>query len=97
MSKHIPCVLLCGSLETPPTRLILDDQTRRVCTYLRAYENGTIDRKFEPVQQRRILFVLDKSGSMAGSALSVATDNALRIYDTHINAGDVSRKCVVVL
>lgn len=97
LSKHVPSVLLSGSLESPPNRLILDDPTRRVCTYLRAFDNGTIDRKFEPVLQRRILFVLDKSGSMAGSALRVATDNALRIFDTHINVGDVSCDGVLLL
>lgn len=95
LCRHIPILLLCGRLETPPTSLILDEPTRRVCTYLRAYDNGTIDRKFEPVQHKRILLVLDKSGSMqvdlgTGSALSVATDNALRIFDSHINVGDVS-------
>jgi len=95
LQKHVPAVLLCANLVAPPTHLIIDEETRRVCTYLRAYDDGTIDRKFETPQHRRIVLVLDKSGSMEinlgnSSALSVATDNALGIFDTHVGVGDVS-------
>lgn len=95
LQRNVPILLLCGTLVTPPNRLEIDEETRRVAIYLRAFDDGTIDRKFEPRQQRRIILVLDRSGSMQallgnGTALSVATDNALRIYDTHIRVGDVS-------
>ena len=44
--------------------------------------------------ERRILFVLDKSGSIEvqmgqSTALSIVTDNALRIFDCHIGIGDM--------
>lgn len=96
LRKHAPILLLCGTLVTPPTDFLVNEETRRVCTYLRAYDNGTIDRKFEPSQQKRIVLVLDRSGSMAMSlgavsALQVAVDNALRIFDGHIAVDDVSR------
>lgn len=95
LQRHVPVLYLCCTLETPPTRLAIDPETRRVCTYLRAYEDGTIDRKFEPRTHRGLVLVFDRSGSMGwdfgnATALSVATDNALRIFDSHVGVGDVS-------
>jgi hypothetical protein len=96
IQKNIPILSLCATYTHPTSLLRIGIQGKRVCTYLRAYEDGTIDRKFEKSRKKQILFVLDKSGSMADildnglTALSNATDNALRIFDTHIDVGDVS-------
>ena len=101
IEKNMPILNLCSTFTQPTALLRIGNQGKRVCTYLRAYEDGTIDRKFEPSMKKQILFVLDKSGSMAAildngqTALSVATDNALRIFDTHIDVGDVSDICDV--
>jgi hypothetical protein len=94
LRQNLPILSLCGTFRTPPARFAIDDVSRRVALYLRAYDDGTINRKFESVQHRRILFILDKSSSMralmgSSNALGVATDNALRIFDSHIGIGDV--------
>jgi hypothetical protein len=94
LHQNLPILSLCGTMRTPPARFAVDDASRRVSLYLRAYDDGTINRKFESVQHRRILLILDKSGSMdtpmgSSNALGVATDNALRIFDSHIGVGDV--------
>jgi hypothetical protein len=102
LRTHVPVLHLSCTLETPPTRLVIDSETRRVCTYLRAYEDGTIDRKFEPHTHRGIVLVFDRSGSMGwdfgnATALSIATDNALRIFDSHVGVGDVSFLVLVLV
>lgn len=94
LHQNLPILSLCGTMRTPPARFAVDDASRRVSLYLRAYDDGTINRKFESVQHRGILLILDKSGSMdtpmgSSNALGVATDNALRIFDSHIGVGDV--------
>jgi len=93
LRKNIPVLTLCGTSHSPPICYAIDDKTRRVCAHLRAYDNGTINRKFS-VRLQRILFVLDKSGSIEvqmgqSMALSIVTDNALRIFDCHIGIGDM--------
>lgn len=96
LRMHIPVLALCGEVTSPEDNLSINETTRRVCTYLRAYENGTIDRTFQKGSAgKRITFVLDISGSMSNhlgnqSALSVATDCALQIFDSHLQINDVS-------
>ena len=97
LRTHIPILALCGEMAGPRQDFKIDDNTRRVCTYLRAYENGTIDRTFQKGSAgKRIVFVLDRSSSMRAdigngtSALSAATDCALAIYDSHLQVNDVS-------
>ena len=89
--QHLPILALCGEFISPVHDFFIDDETRRVGTYLRAYENGTIDRKFRQQNaNKRIIFVFDRSGSMGNGKLSTATDCALRIFDSHVQTNDVS-------
>ena len=91
---HLPILCLSASIEVPSGEFDIDDTTHRVCTYLRAFSDGTIDRKFERAVSKQLIFVIDASGSMnthmgAGrTAFQVALDNALNIFDTHIHVGD---------
>jgi Mg-chelatase subunit ChlD len=94
LRMNMPVLEFCGSMHAPPIEFEVDQETRRVCTYLRALRDGTINRKFVASRGRQIIFVLDSSGSMQlemgdSTALSVATDNALRLFDSHVNVGDV--------
>lgn len=95
--RYIP--VLSGSCDVviqPPLSYTIDEPTRRVCTYLRAYDNGTIDRKFNPTPtNKKVFFVLDYSESMeidlgGRNALEVATDCMLSIFDSHVQEMDVS-------
>jgi hypothetical protein len=92
--RHIPVLAICGTVHEPPKDFAIDEEARRVCTYLRAYDNGTINRKLNSAKQ--IVFVLDVSQSMESivgggkSALTVAVENAITIFDSHIQPGDVS-------
>ncbi len=92
--RHIPVLAICGTVREPPMDFTIDEEARRVCTYLRAYDNGTINRKLNSSKQ--IVFVLDISGSMESivggekSALTVAVENSIAIFDSHIQPGDVS-------
>lgn len=97
VGKFIP--VLSGSCDVviqPPPNYKIDDPARRVCTYLRAYSNGTIDRKFNPTPtSKKVFFVLDYSESMeidlgGRNALEVATDCMLSIFDSHVQELDVS-------
>ena len=96
LSRYIPILSCSCDFVQPPSEYLIDDQTRRVCTYLRAYDDGTIDRKFNPVPiNKTIYFVLDCSGSMeidlgGRNALEVATDSMLLIFDSHVQEMDVS-------
>ena len=97
LGSNVPILTCCDSIIQPPSDFIIDEQTRRVCTYLRALDDGTIDRKFNPASaNKRIYFVLDKSESMEielggrRNALQVAADSMLRIYDSHVQLMDVS-------
>ena len=108
VSKYIPILGYCSSFESPSHLYLIDEKARRVCTYLRAFNNGTIDRKFQPASKKQLLFVIDKSGSMEQSmgnnktALDVAVDNAVSIFDSHAQIDDVStsynkKPCVTFL
>jgi hypothetical protein len=66
LENAFPLMSLTGVHVTPPSDFIVDEETRRVCTYLRAYETGTIDRKYEDHGPKRVVFLLDCSGSMKG-------------------------------
>ena len=97
LGSNVPILTCCDSIIQPPSDFIIDEQTRRVCTYLRALDDGTIDRKFNPASaNKRIYFVLDKSESMEielggrRNALQVAADSMLRIYDSQVQLMDVS-------
>ena len=97
LGSNVPILTCCDNIIQPPSDFIIDEQTRRVCTYLRALDDGTIDRKFNPASvNKRIFFVLDKSGSMeielggGRNALEVAADSMLAIYDSHVQLMDVS-------
>lgn len=96
LKSCIPILTCCSAVMQPPPDYIVDDRTRRVCTYLRAYDNGTIDRKFDPTPcNKQVFFVLDKSGSMQAdlggrTALEVAADSMVDIFGSHVQLMDVS-------
>ncbi len=97
MLEKIPILSFCASFIVPSNTYFIDNRARRVCTYLRAFDNGTIDRKFNAIPlKKQLLFVIDRSGSMqqqmanGQTALDVAIDNALEILESHIQIDDVS-------
>jgi hypothetical protein len=96
LKENIAILYLCSSIREPSTQFVFDDDARRVCIYLRAFETGTIDRKFGGVSKKRLLFVLDQSGSMQAilengiSAFQTAVNNAIEVYDKCIAQDDVS-------
>lgn len=105
LKRYVPILSCCDGVIQPPLEYIIDERTRRVCTYLRAYDDidsstqrRAIDRKFNPTPcNKRIIFVLDKSGSMEmewdlgiRAALEVASDCMLTIFDSHVQLMDVS-------
>ena len=72
-----------------PSEFEIDSKANRVCTYLRAFSDGTINRKFAPLS-KRIVFVLDESGSMSGSKANQAVNSIIQLFDSHVQIGDVS-------
>jgi hypothetical protein len=98
LAKSIPVVASCGTFLNPSNHFIIDHEARRVCTYLRAFETGTINRKFEGGAKKRIVLVLDCSGSMGvpdvggRTPFQDAVKNAVGIFDSHVVEGDVSEK-----
>ena len=102
LRPYVPILTCCNVIIQPPSDYIVDNQTRRVCTYLRAYDecydDGTkkIDWKFNPTPcNKRIMFVLDICESMevdlgGRTSLEVATDCMLTIFDSHLQLMDVS-------
>jgi hypothetical protein len=90
LKKNIPIIAYCAEFPEIRIPFDIDIKARRVCTYLRAYDNGTIDRKYEGAVHKRIVLVLDTSGSMEGNKFTAAKKNALSIFDSHIVEGDVS-------
>ena len=94
MRQYLPIMSVCARIIQPPKSFDIDSRTRRVATYLRAYEDGTINRKFEIATPKQLMFVIDDSGSMNAAfddgrtAFAVAISNALRIFDSHVNVGD---------
>ena len=91
---HIPIIAKCADFVSPSNVFHIDSKARRVCTYLRAFEDGTIDRKFIETW-KTMLFVLDDSGSMQGDKLNAAVDNMMDIFQCHALVDDV-RKIFVV-
>ena len=95
LHQYIPILAYCCTFATPAEKFQVDEKTRRVCTYLRAFHDGTINRKFQ-VQRKQLMFVIDKSGSMSQmikdgkNALDVAVDNAIEIFNSHVQIDDVS-------
>ncbi|KAL7555253.1 hypothetical protein ACHAWF_018911 [Thalassiosira exigua] len=94
LRSFVPVLTCCNGVVQPPPVYTIDDQTRRVCIYLRAYDNGTIDRKFDPTpRHKRMMFVLDKSESMeidlgGRNSLEVAADCMMSIFDSHVQMMD---------
>lgn len=97
LTGNIPIIASLGTCRGPSRWFILDREARRVCTYLRAFATGTINRKFESGAKKRIVLVLDCYGSMEGTPFQDAMNNALGIFDTHVIDGDVSRRCLMIL
>ena len=94
LRQYLPILSVCALVLEPPKNYDIDDKARRVCTYLRAYEDGTINRKFESAAPKQLMFVIDASSSMSAvfgdgrTAFAVAICNALTIFDSHVQVGD---------
>lgn len=88
LQSNIPIVAAYSSFQQPVPSFVIDEAGRRVATYLRALSDGTINRKFEP-ENKRVVLVLDCSGSMLGTPFADAVRNALAIFDSHVMEGDV--------
>lgn len=91
-TRALPLLWLVGhgDIVEPPDEFEIGDEARRVAKYLRAYNDGTINRKFgdgAPVA-KHIVMVLDVSGSMKGAKLAAAVDSMLGIIDSHFRHGD---------
>ena len=100
--EFIPVLAYSAVFPSIPTLYQIDYKARRVCTYLRAFDNGTIDRKFDPrPMAKQLMFVIDKSGSMntqmndEKNALDVAIDNVIEILSSHVCVGDVSGQQII--
>ncbi|KAJ1631512.1 hypothetical protein T492DRAFT_54450 [Pavlovales sp. CCMP2436] len=87
----LPALFYLSTELTPNLVYDLDDETRRVCKYLRAFSDGSINRKFGEgaTLPKHIILLLDISGSMEGHKLNVAVDNLLRVYDSHVQPTDL--------
>jgi hypothetical protein len=90
LKKNIPVIASCAEFPDIQMPFHIDHKAQRVCTYLRAFDTGTIDRRYESASNKRIILVLDTSGSMNGSKFVTAKNNAVSIFDSHIVEGDVS-------
>jgi len=90
--ENIPIIAFYSNFQKPKCKYVIDDQARRVSTYLRALATGTINRKFEAGAVKRIVLVLDCSGSMEDVPFRDAVRNAVGIFDSHVAEGDVSPK-----
>jgi len=90
LRNHIPILYSSATFLEPPQVYEIDHKARRVGLYLRAYQDGTIDRKFEKATVKCIIFMIDMSGSMRGWPFEAAIQNALAIFDSHVHVGDVS-------
>jgi len=85
--NHIPIIAKCAKFTSPSNLFRIDSKARRVCTYLRAYDDGTINRKFVKTS-KVMLFVLDDSGSMQGEKINAAVDNMIDIFHSHAVVDD---------
>lgn len=106
LREHVPVLSYCSlHILQPPSAFLIDEKARRVATYLRAYDNGSIDRKFNSTPANKtILFVLDTSRSMGSliggrTTFQVASESMLSVFNSHIRVMDVSRfsVCVFIL
>jgi hypothetical protein len=89
--QHLPILAYTAQIVNPSTAYDIDADVRRVCKYLRAYQDGTIDRKFGSGgsgQPKKLIFLMDDSGSMSGAKAETAVDNMLKIYDDFVHDGD---------
>jgi len=84
----IPILSFYSTFQEPTSEYVIDEKARRVSTYLRAYSTGTINRKFQAGALKRIVLVLDCSGSMGGVPYQDAVRNAVNIFETHVVEGD---------
>ena len=101
LREYVPILSHCSlRIVQPPSDVLIDEKARRVATYLRAYDNGTIDRKFNPtLAKKTVFFVLDMSGSMyypkeelgGRTRFEVALESFLSVFDSHIRVMDVSQ------
>lgn len=89
LNTFLPAVACIANFDSPPSEFEIDSKANRVCTYLRAFSDGTINRKFVPLS-KRIVFVLDESGSMSGSKANQAVNSIIQLFDSHVQIGDVS-------
>ena len=95
LRHHLPIISICATIHVPPNQFSLQEEARRVCVYLRAFSDGSINRKFEKHTRKRLIFVIDDSGSMGvtlddgRSPFNVAIANALNLFDTLVNIGDM--------
>lgn len=85
---NIPILAFYSSFQEPNPQYVIDEKARRVSTYLRAFQTGTINRKFQAGALKRIVLVLDCSGSMNGAPFQDAVRNAVNIFETHVVEGD---------
>lgn len=97
LRDHVPILSYCGlHVLQPPSEFSIDEKARRVATYLRAYDDGSIDRKFNSTPANKsIFFVLDKSGSMnsiidSRTSFQAASESMLSVFNSHIRVMDVS-------
>ena len=94
LRRNLPILSLCATVQVPPKQFDIEDKARRVSTYLRAFSDGTIDRKFDRNANKQLIFVIDDSGSMGltlddgRSPFEIAIANALNMFDTHLQVGD---------
>ena len=93
LKKSIPIITSCADFPDIRFPFDIDKKARRVCTYLRAYDTGTINRKYVGTSHKRIVLLFDTSGSMEGSKFAAAKKNAISIFDSHVVEGDVSEIC----
>ena len=54
LKQNLPILAHSSDIRLPPSDFIVDDETRRVCTYLRAYDDGTIDAQFDPTPRNKV-------------------------------------------
>jgi uncharacterized protein YegL len=90
LKSHAAIVDVFATYRSPVEQFVIDEKARRVCTYLRAFSDGTINRKFEGGARKRIVLVLDCSGSMDGRPFQDAISNAAGIIESHVVPDDVS-------
>jgi hypothetical protein len=89
LKRNVPIIALCGEFPEIKMSFVIGPDERRVCMYLRAHDNGTINRRYGNCANKRIVIVLDTSGSMQGTPYTDAKNNAVSVFDSHVVQGDV--------